>query len=164
MNTNAVLYQGPPADVIITTELVELDDSAGNPLAVVNKIADVLKGGADVLKTVGGVTGEDVLSGYGREIGGIVETFKDIETNSVFQEIVKVFQSPDDPYPAGVIHLRWADMVQRSTPKKVLRRDDDAHTITWTESVTVNATDNGGDQGQYCFYFNVNVTNNQTPL
>lgn len=113
MPTNVVIYNGPPANVIITTELIELDHSAGNPLAVTDKIAGVLKGGADVLKTAGGLAGSDVLSGYGREVGTVVDTYKQIETSSIFQEIVKIFDSADDPYPAGVLSLDWAGMAQR---------------------------------------------------
>lgn len=208
MNTNVVLYNGPPANVIIATELVELDHSAGNPLAVIDKIAGVLEDGAELLKTAGGLTGNDVLSGYGREVGTVADTYKRLEGNSIIQQIVLVFDSPDDPYPPGLLKLDWvslltqafiapnrtshqfetslssipcffapsmaqernadetlqAGMAQRSTPKKVLTRSDDPHSLVWTESITVRGTDDGGDLGVYAFYFNVNVTDISTPL
>lgn len=46
----------------------------------------------------------------------------------------------------------------------MLRRDDDPHTVTWTESITVSATDNGGDLGVCVFYFDINVFDTQMPL
>ena len=40
-------------------------------------------------------------------------------------------------------------MRQRSVPKKVLKRGDDPHNVTWTESITVTGTDSGGVLGVY---------------
>ncbi len=50
-----MLYDGPPANVIITTELLEFDQSAGNLLAVIDRVAGVLEGGSELLKTPGGL-------------------------------------------------------------------------------------------------------------
>ena len=47
MSTNVVRCQGAPADLVITTEELELDNSAGDLLAITNEIANVLQGGAD---------------------------------------------------------------------------------------------------------------------
>lgn len=37
MNTRQVLYEAPPNNVIITTNLIELETSTGNPMDVPNK-------------------------------------------------------------------------------------------------------------------------------
>lgn len=126
MNTNVVLYNGPPANVIITTELVELDHSAGNPLAVTDKIAGVLEDGSEVLQTAGGLTGDDVLSGYGREVGTVADTYKRLEGNSIFQQIVAVFDSPDDPYPPGILNLDWVSLLTQVfiTPNRIFHQSE----------------------------------------
>lgn len=161
MNTRQVLYEGPPNNVIITTDLVGLDTSAGNPMDVPNKIVGVVNTAAKVITDNGG---GDVLGGYGRELQIIADEFKDIQTTDIWKAIKGLFDSPDDPYLAGVLDLRWNDMRQRSVPKKVLRRDDDPHTVTWTESITVSGKDSGGDLGVYVFYLDVNVFDTQMPL
>jgi len=117
VNTNGVLYNRPPANVIITAELVELDHSAGNagnPLAATDKIAGALEGGSDILKTARGMAGNDFFSGYAREVGTVTDTYKRIETNSIFQQIVAVFNSPDDPYPVGILNFEWVSKVSRA--------------------------------------------------
>ena len=62
--------------------------------------------------------------------------------------------------PLGV---HWPEMVRYdASPKNILHQD----AVIWTEKVKVkvNATDGGGDPGQYCFYFNIDVINNQVAL
>lgn len=161
MNTRQVLYEGPPANVIITTTLVELDKSAGDPMKTVNQIIDVVKDASDIVTAIGG---DDIPGGYGRELDEAARKFKELQNSTVWATLRNLFDSPDDPYPAGVLELKWNDMRQRSVPKQVLRRPDDPHTITWTESITVSAKDSGGDFGQYAFYFDVNVFDSQNPL
>lgn len=152
MNTRQVLYEGPPNNVIITTNLIELDTSAGNPMDVPNKIVGVVN---DSAKLITGNGGDDVLGGYGCELQVIADEFKDIQKNDTWKAIKGLFKSPDDPYPADILDLKWNDMRQQSVPKKVLRRDDEPHTVTWTESITVTGTDSGGGLGVYVFYFDV---------
>jgi len=147
MNTNVVLYNGPPANVIITTELVEFDQSAGNLLAVIDKVAGVLEGGSKLLKTAGGLTDIDVLSGYGREVGTVADTYKRIETSNIFQQIVAVFNSPEDPYPAGILNLDWVGNESRAsiTPNCAFYQTLDKsvqHSLhnyaSWLNSITRN--------------------------
>jgi hypothetical protein len=164
MNTRVPVYEGPPADVILTTALVELDTNAGNASVVADKIVGFLGNAATLLDRTGAMTGSDVLSGYGRELGGVVETFKQIESSELWSFLVNLFDSPDDPYPVGVLVLKWEDMQRHTLPKKVLRRPDDPNVIIYTDFVTVTGRDNGGDIGIYGFYFDVNVITGQNPL
>lgn len=119
MNTRQVLYEGLPNNVIITTNLIELDTSAGNPMDVPNKIVGVVNTAAKLITDNGG---GDVLGGYGRELQIIADEFKDIQKSDIWKAIKGLFDSPDNPYPAGILDLKWNDMRQRSVPKKVLRR------------------------------------------
>jgi len=115
MNTKVMLYDGPPVNVIITTVLVVLYQSAGNPVAVTAKIAGVLEGGSDILKTAGALAGNDFPNGYGREAGTVVDAYNRIETSSIFQQIVAGFNSPDDLYPAGILNLGWVNYLSRAS-------------------------------------------------
>lgn len=148
MNTRQVLYEGPPNNVIITTNLIELDKCAGNPMDVPNNIVGVFNTAAKLITDNGG---DDLLGGYGCELQIIADEFKYIQKSDIWKVIQGLFDSPDDPYPAGILDLKWNDMRQRSVPKKV-PRDDDLHNVTWTESITVTGTDSGGDLGVYVFY------------
>ena len=99
MNTRQVLYEGPPNNVIITTNLIELDTSAGNPLDVPNKIVGVVNIAAKLITDNGG---DDVLGGYDCELQIIADQFKDIQKSGIWKAIQGLFDSPDDPYPAGI--------------------------------------------------------------
>ncbi|KAK5100669.1 hypothetical protein LTR70_001431 [Exophiala xenobiotica] len=164
MYTNFPIYEGPPANVVLTTALVELDTNAGNPSRVADQIVSFLGNASGLLDRVGALSGNDVLSGYGRELGDIVNSFKELEKSNIWRFLVNLFDSPDDPYPAGVLELKWDDMQRNASNKKVLRRSDDGHTITWTDSITVIGRDNGGDVGVYAFYFDVNIIASQDHL
>lgn len=54
MNTRQVLYEGLPNNVIITTNLIELDTSAGHPMDVPNKIVGVVNTAAKLITDNGG--------------------------------------------------------------------------------------------------------------
>lgn len=164
MNTNYPIYEGPPAKVVLTTSLVELDTSAGNANAVTGRVVDFLNGTSTLLQTVGGATGNDVASGYGRELDIWTNKFKDLEKSEFWKIIYNWFDSPDDPYPAGMLELSWEEIQHTAANKKILRRPDDGHTILWTHSISVTGRDDGGDVGVYVFYFDVNIINVQQNL
>lgn len=109
MNTRQVLYEGPPNNVIIITNLIELDTSAGNPMDVPKKIVGVVNTAAKLITDNGG---DDVLGGYGCELQIIADEFKDIQKSNIWKVIQGLFDSPDDPYPAGILDLKWNDMRQ----------------------------------------------------
>lgn len=103
MNTRQVLHEGPPNNVIIATNLVELDASAGNPMDVPNKIIGVVTSAAKVITDNGG---GDVLGGYGRELQIIVDQFKHIQTTDMWKAIKGLFDTPYDTYPASILDLK----------------------------------------------------------
>ena len=164
INRREVLYEGPPTDVILLTSLVELDTSAGNATKVMDDIATVLTEGAKILQTVGAAAGSDVAVATSREAEELARKYKEAANTKIFQAIVRWLDSPDDAYPAGYLSLSWEDILRGSVPKKVVRRDDDSKTITYTHYIMVEQTDNGGDLGRYLFYFDINVFNVRNPL
>lgn len=98
MNTWQVFYEGPPNNMIITTNSIELDTSAGNYLDVPKKIVGAVNTAAKLI-TVNG--GDDVQGGYDCELQIIAEEFKDIQKRDIWKARQGLFDFPDDPYPAG---------------------------------------------------------------
>ncbi len=165
MPTRSLIYDGPPADVFISTSLVELDTSAGNPTAVAGKIVSIMSNSAQFLEEAGGdITDDTIVGAVAREGQSLEDKYSDITTSELWGYLVSLFDSPDDPYQPGYIKLKSAELKGRSLPKKLLRRPDDPNTVTYTESVTVTGVDNGGDRGIYTFYFDVDVLDVEIPL
>jgi hypothetical protein len=143
-----ILYEGPPAEIKVFSELVEVDNSEEDVVAntCVNGLAG--DGGlAGALNWLGEGQGEnEVLKAYNREEGFWNGRW------SVGTSIEKDWFPGDNPYPEGRMMVKLPDF-QRS--KQRVFRSDDSRIITYTHFIRMEGVDNGGDHGIYHVYFDL---------
>jgi hypothetical protein len=167
MPTNSLLYDGPPANIIITTQLVELDNSEGDPLKIANVIFNGLKDVGKIAEKIGVATGNEVVDAIAREIQIPADIWREAQRSEWWKYIKFIrdlLTSEDDRYNAGVLEIKADQISQRPASRQVLRRPDDPTAVVWTDRVVVTGVDSGHDLGVYAFYFEVNVINETTTL
>jgi hypothetical protein len=151
-----VLYEGPPADVVLTTTLLERDD--GPKDWVFRWINSVTQSTANAVAEAGGIPVlEDVVKAFTREVSGLVYKFGGFLEKQVGAILRAIFGSEDDKYPAGLLAMKADSLRARAANKKTLQRFDAPGVIEYTDQLTVTAVDNGNDRGIYTFYFKVEV-------
>ncbi|KAK3624585.1 hypothetical protein LTR56_020932 [Elasticomyces elasticus] len=167
MGTSSLLYDGPPADIIITTQLVELDQNAGDPLKIADVVFNTLKDVGKIAEKIGVATGNEVVDAIAREIQIPADVWSEAQSSEWWKLIMfmrTLLDSEDDKFNAGVLEIKADKISQRPASRQVLHRTDDPTPVVWTDRVVVTGVDNGNDLGLYAFYFEVNVINETASL
>jgi hypothetical protein len=141
------VYAGPFANINLCCSLVEKD--SGDTTKYREAFAAELQKAAAVGATAAGLPSEATASDT-----GWMNTISIGLTNILFDLI----GADDDPYNAQTFMINWREMKARNDgtlPEFVLKRDDDPHVVTYTHRQIVSGTDDGGDKGEYAFYFMV---------
>lgn len=144
---NALVYQGPFANINLTCDLVEKD--SGDTTKYRKAFAKVIEDAAKMGATAAGVPAEAVAGGE--------EWMRDLSlglSNIVFD----LFGADDDPYNSLTFMIKASEMQARKDgqlPDKILKRADYPNEITYTHSRFVTGNDDGGDRGEYGFYFTI---------
>lgn len=143
-----VLYEGPPAEIRVFSELVEVDNSEEEDVA--NTCVNGLAGDGGLRGALGWIgegQGEnEVLKAYNREERTWSARW------SVGASIQKDWFPGDNPYPEGQMMVKLPDF-QRA--KQRVFRSDDSRIITYTHFIRMEGVDNGGDHGIYHVYFDL---------
>ncbi len=148
--TNNRLYEGPIEDVSLVATLVEHDDFADVEGAA-RKIADTIaEKGGQLLGALTGIPAESVTD----------ETwFRDGLAEALGFVMGDIFGMGDDPYAGQYLPVPWDEIGEwgpRRQPART-RNDDPKQIPRWTHRVKVTGRDDGGDYGDYDFYFDVSV-------
>lgn len=163
MGTNALLYSGPPAELIITTQLVELDKNVNNPQAVTQTLKTELNNLPSIANNVSAPLGNSVADVIAREQLIPRELWRSAEVSEYWKyvhHLRDILDHRDDRYKTGFLQLRATDLAQRSnTVRNVLQVPGDPTSVVWTDKVVVTGIDGGNDLGVYAFYFEVKVIN-----
>lgn len=144
------LYQGPIEKLVLVATLIEHDDFTdveGASRRIADKIAEA---GGKALGALTGAPAEQVTE----------ETwFRDGLATAVGVVLGDVFGAGDDPYAAQSLVINWTEIGKWGPPPQLPRtRSDDPKTIPhWTHRIKVTGHDDGGDYGDYDFYFNLYV-------
>jgi len=142
-----LLADGVIQNYYVWVSMVENDSGDVDVIArdISNKFADAVS------------TGLQGLTGMPAEAVGDSESFKENIATGLAWVFGNVLGMGDDPYDAESFPLFWADLNEKALPlQPPYSRSDDPRTITsWTHRVIVSGVDDGGDHGQYAFYFRV---------
>lgn len=147
-NAYQELYSGPVEDVVLVAALVEHDDFADVDAAA-RQIADkIAEAGGQLLGALTGVPAEAAADNT---------WFKDGLGEVLGVVMGGIFGMGDDPYPGQSLRVPWEEIGQWGPPRQMPRtRGDDPKTIKdWTHRVKVTGRDDGGDLGDYDFYFDM---------
>ncbi len=139
-----LLYSGPPMNLTLVGSLVEHD--SGDIEQYKRKFAEVIANAARGLAAMAGVPAEAMAADQG--------FINDLSLGLV-NGISSVLGADDDPYVPGQIVLHWADILAKNYTRQTLRRGDDPRTLDYTHVIPVTGVDQGGDRGEYAFYFDV---------
>ena len=157
VNTNVLIGDCAVGDLLIVCSLVEHD--SGDTTKYKEEVAKLLAKAA---------SGFAVMAGADAETLGASEGFIGDVSLGLVNLAASFFGADDDQLNPGSILIRTADLLKRfkgdplaapdQFPIKTLRRDDDAKTVEFTHSVILSGTDQGGDRGEYGFYFDVRLS------
>lgn len=145
------LYNEKIEDLYITCNLIERD--SGDVDAISKNLAQkVSEAFSAVMAGMTGVSAESAIS---------EETWFEEGIGTAFGLVLDgILGIGDDPYNPAAVKIGWDEIVGGVDPQPPYRRSDDPRTISaWTHRLVVTGTDDGGDQGQYAFYFNVETYN-----
>ncbi|CAN9308461.1 unnamed protein product [Alternaria alternata] len=158
---------GHDPNIIITTQLVELDQSAGDPLKIADVVFNTLKDVGNIAEKIGVATGNEVVDAIARELQIPADVWKETQSSEWWKYLMflrALLDSEDDKFNAGVLEIKADQISQRPASRQVLRRADDPTAVVWTDRVVVTGVDNGNDLGVYAFYFEVNAINETVSL
>lgn len=144
--TNVSLYDGPIEDFVLVAALVGHDDFTDVDAAARNIADKIAETGGRLLGGLTGIPAESVTEetwfcdGLGEVLGFVMGD---------------VFGMSDDPYPGQSLRVPWTEIGEWGPPRQPPRsRSDDPKRIPlWTHRVKVTGRDDGGDYGDYDFYF-----------
>lgn len=168
VSVESLIYEGPPADVVLSSTLVEHD--SGETEEYRRRIASKLAEAAAMGGAAVGVPSEAV----GANMGWI---------NDLCYGIVNVVASfvgaDDDPYTPQALRIPAYDMLQafgvatgespgRTSPfvnKTMERADTPGVMLKYNLApVLVSGTDQGGDTGHYTFYYGIDLLQDERKL
>ena len=154
IRANNVLYDGPPADFRIFSELVEIDNSnAGNVAdSVVRSMNWAISTAIGHLGAAGNLDVPKAYEGEDRAAQMRLQW-------SLGDDIKRSFPN-DNVYPEGRLLLRAHEL---RANKQTLRRGDDPNVVTYTHRITMEGVDFGGDKGIYNFYLDVDYVDMHVP-
>jgi hypothetical protein len=140
------VYKGPVTDLVFTCTLVEHD--SGNIDEYKKKVADLIAKAAQVGLGEMGVPSEATAADQGW-IGDL--------SVGLVNSISSALGADDDPYTPQALRITADEISNHTFSKQTLRRSDDPRSTDYTHLMIVNGTDQGGDPGEYGFYFLVNL-------
>jgi hypothetical protein len=141
----ALLYEGPPNNVLINCHLIEHD--SGDPRDAKRAIKDAVEAAAKTLSAANGIDAEHLAA---------QEDFLSNYSKSILNGVSNLLGNSDDQYNPGNLILHWEDLkVGHTFKRSELKRNDDPTRLEFTNSVIVTGKDDGGDIGVYAFYFDV---------
>lgn len=146
-NYRMKMYDGPPADLLITGNLKEKDNS----IEIVNYKAKVEEWTTKAIAAFGGATGSAAES-----MASSNSFISDI-TDMLFSLISKIFGLDDDPYPPSSINIFAKDMISNNYGHH--NRTYKSRSIDFTHSFDLVGFDQGGDQGIYTFFLELKMFN-----
>lgn len=145
----SLVYQGPFANVVLSCSLVEKDsgDTTKYREAFAKEIqkAAVVGAGAAGVPAEATAGGEDWMRALSRGL-----------SNAIFD----FFGADDDQFNPQSFQITAKEMRDRKEgrlPDNIHKRDDDPHEIKYTHRMIVSGTDDGGDYGEYGFYFSIST-------
>jgi hypothetical protein len=143
------VYEGPPDNVRLHCVLVEHD--SGSLEEIRKAVREAVAEAAKVAGAALGIPSEALDSDHG---------FLNTVTVTLTDRIAGVLGAGDDLYTPQALLIRAEEML--GTPSFVqhtLTRSDDPRSLEWTHMQVVTGIDDGGDTGDYAFYFRVVVKN-----
>ena len=158
INTNVLIGDCAVGDLLIVCSLVEHD--SGDTSKYREEVAKLL---AKAAAAFAGMAGADA------ETLGANKGFISDVSLGIVNAAASLLGADDDQYNPGSLLIHAVDLLERfkadplsrpdQFPLQIVRRDDDAKTIEFTHSLILSGTDQGGDRGEYGFYFDVRLTN-----
>jgi hypothetical protein len=139
------IYSGPPIPLNLTVTLVEHD--SGNIDAYKEKVAQLIAQAA-------GAVAASFTSGASAPAQPAI----DLLSRGLVDVSADVLGTADDAYNPANLLLLPAVLGDPNRPRQVLRRSDDPRTAEYTDVIAIAGTDEGGDPGDYAFYFDVRVS------
>ena len=140
------MYSGPPVPLYLIVHLVEHD--SGNIDAYKEVVAEAVAKAAEAVASA-------LSSGATASAQPVTAPILRFGTRGLVDIAADLFGTDDDAYNPAQLAWRPEDPLP---PRNVLRRADDPRTADYTHVVTVAGTDDGGDRGEYAFYFDIRVT------
>jgi hypothetical protein len=142
LRQQALLYEGPPNDLIISGTLVEHDEFG----SIADIKAGIKKAIEDAAKVYSGLLGFDA-----EDVANDDNWFKKAIID-VFTFVLKPFIGEDKAFNPDQIPIA-ADDFFKPMPRHTLRRDDDPKTLEYTHRLYLTGVENG----QYAMYINVEL-------
>lgn len=148
VNTGVKIYDGPPMDLVLVNSLVEHD--SGNIDKYKQKFAEL------ITKTANGLA---AMAGVPAEITAADQGFISDLSFGLVNGISNALGMKDDPYVPQQLRILWSDIQKHNFSKQDRRSPDttDPRSITYTHSIGVTGIDDGGDRGEYHFYYEVKL-------
>ncbi|MFF0428607.1 peptidoglycan-binding protein [Streptomyces sp. NPDC004520] len=140
---NQLIYSGNLKPITVAATLAESDsgDCEDEKRAVSGALSDAAR---------------SALNGYIPGAGEMSKKVLDLLAKSVVNYFADdVLGVGDDVYNPQGIALDEEALVTANARRQMLRRDDDPHSLQWTDVIVLSGTDDGGDYGQYGIYLDV---------
>ena len=147
INLTRLVYQGPFANVILSCSLIEKD--SGDTTKYREAFAKEIQKAAAVGAGAAGVPAETLAGG---------EDWMRQLSLGLSNVIFDLLGADDDQFNLQSFQITAKEMQARKDgelPDKTLTRDDDPHSLNYTHRMIVSGTDDGGDYGEYAFYFSI---------
>jgi hypothetical protein len=145
VNLGIKVYDGPPADLLITGNLVEKDNSS----EIVQYKAKVEQWANQAIAAFGGSVGT-VAEAMGASNGMV----KDI-TSLLFNLVSGIFGMNDDPYTPQTINIFANDIISGNYGHYT--RSYKTRSVNYTHSFDLTGIDDGGDKGIYTMFLDARV-------
>jgi len=145
VNLGIRLYDGPPADLLITGNLVEKDNSS----EIVQYKAKVEQWARQAVAAFGGAVGSAAES-MGADNGLI----KDI-TGLLFNLVAGIFGMNDDPYTPQTINIFANDLISGNYGHYT--RSYKSRSVNYTHAFDLTGFDDGNDKGIYTMFIDARV-------
>jgi len=153
VNVQVPLYSGPPVPLVVETHLVEHDSTASDIELYKRRTREAV---ADIANAA-------IASGTGIALPALNEIVKDL-SRALVNAVTDLIGASDDPYNPSGVALDTNILSNPNRPHLTAERGDDPKRINYTpltretEFITVTGRDDGGDVGEYRFYFDVRVS------
>jgi hypothetical protein len=153
VNVQVPLYTGPPVPLTLTAHLVEHDSTA----------ADIELYKQRTREAVASIASAALAAGAGVSLPALNGMISDL-SRALVNGVSDLIGAGDDPYNPTSVALDMGAMTDPNRPRRLATRPDDPKRVSYTplnavnEFITVTGRDDGGDVGEYRFYFDVRVS------